>query len=172
MQTPIIVLVEYDFPKGDNGTEVFLFLNMEKAKAHGKNLAKQYLENNNLTECDFQGEFNTFEVEEGDSSYSFITWLDSKYDKYNVFVYEKKFEDAVTEKEKLGGFAMQDSIELDVNENETIKFKKDELTYFVVNEWGYESLECFLDSYVHEDTFQLSQKEDLLIFKKSEQINW
>lgn len=94
MQTPIIVLVEYDFPKGDNGTEVFLFLNMEKAKAHGKNLAKQYLENNNLTECDFQGEFNTFEVEEGDSSYSFITWLDSKYDKYNVFVYEEKFEDA------------------------------------------------------------------------------
>lgn len=172
MQKPIIVLVEYDFYNGDKDCEVSLFLNMEKAIARGKNLAEQYLENNSLTKSDFQGKYDTFEVEEDNSSFSFITWLDSKCDKYNVFVYEREFEDAVTEKEKLGGFAMQDSIELDVNENETIKFKKDELTYFVVNEWGYESLECFLDSYVHEDTFQLSQKEDLLIFQKSEQINW
>ncbi|WP_251029231.1 MULTISPECIES: hypothetical protein [unclassified Bacillus (in: firmicutes)] len=37
---------------------------MEKAKTHGKNLAKQYLENNNLTESDFQGTFDIFEVEE------------------------------------------------------------------------------------------------------------
>lgn len=93
MQTPTIVLVEYDFYNGDKDSEVFLFLNMEKAKAYGKNLAKEYLEKNNLTENDFLGEHDTFEVEEDNSSYSFITWLDSKYDKYNVSVYEGKFED-------------------------------------------------------------------------------
>ncbi|PEN08603.1 hypothetical protein [Bacillus pseudomycoides] len=93
MQTPIIVLVEYDFHNGNIDKDVFLFLNMEKAKAFGKNLSRQYLENNKLTESDFQGEFDTFEVEEDNSWYSFITWLDSECDKYNVFVYEREFED-------------------------------------------------------------------------------
>lgn len=94
MQAPIIVLVEYDFHTGYIGNDVFLFLDIEKAKAFGKKLARQYLENNKLTESNFQGESDTFEVEEDNSSYSFITWLDSECDKYNVFVYQKEFEDA------------------------------------------------------------------------------
>lgn len=93
MQTPIIVLVEYDFYNGDKDSEVSLFVDIKKAKEHGKNLAKAYLKNNRLTVNDFQGEHDVFEVEEDNKSYLFITWLDSKYDKYNVFVYEGRFED-------------------------------------------------------------------------------
>lgn len=93
MQIPIIVLVDYDIHNGDTGSEVFLFLDMKKAKEYGKKLAEKYLEDNNLTIKNFQGDFDKFEVEEDDSGYSFITWLDSEYDKYNVVVYKGKFED-------------------------------------------------------------------------------
>ncbi|MDA2074231.1 hypothetical protein PDM84_29770 [Bacillus cereus] len=93
MQIPIIVLVDYDIHNGGTGKEVFLFLDMKKAKEYGKKLAKEYLKNNNLSRKNFQGDFDTFEVKEDDSGYSFITWLDSEYDKYNVVVYKGKFED-------------------------------------------------------------------------------
>lgn len=93
MKTPIIVLVVYDYYNGDKDSEVSLFLDMEKAKAYGKKLAKDYLKNNDLTAKDFQGEFDTFNEIEDDSGYWFNTWLDKTYDKYNVAVYEGKFED-------------------------------------------------------------------------------
>ncbi|QWG92814.1 hypothetical protein [Bacillus mycoides] len=93
MQAPIIVLVVYDYFNGDKDSEVSLFLDMEKAKAHGKKLAKNYLEDNDLTAKDFQGECDTFIELEDDSGYWFNTWLDKTYDKYNVAVYEGKFED-------------------------------------------------------------------------------
>jgi len=94
MQTPIIVHVVYDFYNGDKDSDAFLFLDMEKAKAHGKKLAKDYLEDNGLTANDFQGESDTFYELEDDSGYWFNTWSEKTYDKYNVAVYRKKFEDA------------------------------------------------------------------------------
>ncbi|PEB42267.1 hypothetical protein [Bacillus pseudomycoides] len=93
MQAPVVVLVEYDFFNGDKDSEVYLFLDIKKAIEHAKELAKNYLEDNNLTKDDFQSQFDTLEIEEYEDGYSFISWNDTEYDKYNVFAYKGTFKD-------------------------------------------------------------------------------
>lgn len=93
MQAPVVVLVEYDFFNGDKDSEVHLFLDIKKAIEYAKGFAKNYLEGNNLTEDDFQSEHDIFEIEEYEDGYSFISWSDTEYNKYNVFAYKGKFED-------------------------------------------------------------------------------
>lgn len=94
MQKPIIVHIVYDYHNGDKDSEIYLYLNMQNAKEHGKKLAKDYLKDNGLTVNDFQGKWDEFYEEEGDSSYTFHTWSEKTNTKYNVDVYRKGYEDA------------------------------------------------------------------------------
>ena len=93
MQAPAVVLVEYDFFNGDKGSDVFLFKDIKKAIHLAKDLSKIYLEGEKLTVEDFQGENDTLEIEENEIYYSFISWNDNEYNKYNVVAYRGNFED-------------------------------------------------------------------------------
>ncbi|PEM69306.1 hypothetical protein [Bacillus pseudomycoides] len=94
MTTPVVVLVEYEFcHSGDRDSEVYLFLDIKKAINHAKELAKDYLEEQDLTVEDFQNNFDTLEIEEDENGYSFVSWYDDKLNRYNVFAYKGNFED-------------------------------------------------------------------------------
>lgn len=94
MQAPVVVLVEYEFYNtGDRDNEVYLFKDIQKAIQFGKDCTKDYLEGRNLTEEDFQNSSDTFEIYESENNYSFVSWDDTDFNRYNVFVYKGEFED-------------------------------------------------------------------------------
>ncbi|QVW28895.1 hypothetical protein [Bacillus phage SWEP1] len=62
---------------------------------------------------------------------------------------------------------MTGTIELNTYENKTITFNKARLTDFVINSWGFSSLNDFLSDYTYDDTFYLGQNDFLLNNEKN-----
>ncbi|MCU5288463.1 hypothetical protein [Bacillus paranthracis] len=97
MCTPIIVLIEYDFYNDETGSDVSLFEDINNAIIFAKRQVEIYLEGNNLTVEDFQGQFDTLDIIETNDSYFFNSWNDKNYDKFNIAVYKQEFKDKTPE---------------------------------------------------------------------------